>query len=49
MVFRTFFWAVNKDYNTHDHTREAAEELGLKPGDKVKAIIKATEVIIEKE
>lgn len=30
-------------------TKEAARELGLKPGDKVKAVIKATEVLIAKE
>ncbi|MFQ6051648.1 MAG: TOBE domain-containing protein [Candidatus Hydrothermarchaeota archaeon] len=30
-------------------TREAIEELGIKPGDKVEAIIKATEVLIGKE
>jgi molybdopterin-binding protein len=30
-------------------TREAAEELGLKKGDSVKAIIKATEVIISRD
>ncbi len=30
-------------------TREAAEDLGLKEGDKVKAVIKATEVMVSKE
>lgn len=29
-------------------TRRSAEELGLKPGDSVTAIIKSTEVIIQK-
>ena len=29
-------------------TRTAAESLGLKPGDEVKAIIKSTEVLIDK-
>jgi molybdopterin-binding protein len=29
-------------------TRGSAEHLGLKPGDSVKAIIKATEVLIDK-
>lgn len=29
-------------------TRGSAESLGLKPGDEVKAIIKATEVLIDK-
>ncbi len=29
-------------------TRTSAEGLGLKPGDKVKAIIKSTEVLIDK-
>jgi molybdopterin-binding protein len=30
-------------------TKEAAEELGLKEGDKVEAVIKATEVMVSKE
>lgn len=30
-------------------TKESAEKLGLKKGDKVTAIIKATEVMVEKE
>ncbi len=30
-------------------TREAVEELGLKEGDKVDAVIKATEVMVSKE
>jgi molybdopterin-binding protein len=29
-------------------TRASAESLGLKPGDQVKAIIKSTEVLIDK-
>jgi molybdopterin-binding protein len=29
-------------------TRTSAETLGLKPGDKVKAVIKSTEVLIDK-
>jgi molybdopterin-binding protein len=29
-------------------TRSSAENLGLKPGDRVKAVIKATEVLIDK-
>lgn len=29
-------------------TRGAAESLGLKPGDEVKAVIKSTEVLIDK-
>jgi len=29
-------------------TRTSAESMGLKPGDEVKAIIKSTEVLIEK-
>jgi molybdopterin-binding protein len=29
-------------------TRGSAEQLGLKPGDSVKAVIKATEVLIDK-
>jgi molybdopterin-binding protein len=29
-------------------TRASAESLGLKPGDKVKAVIKSTEVLIDK-
>jgi molybdopterin-binding protein len=29
-------------------TRGSAEHLGLKPGDQVKAVIKATEVLIDK-
>ncbi len=30
-------------------TKEAAEELGLKEGDKVEAVIKATEVMVSKD
>ena len=30
-------------------TKEAVEELGLKEGDKVEAVIKATEVMVSKE
>jgi len=30
-------------------SKEAAEDLALKPGDKVEAIIKATEVIVAKD
>jgi len=30
-------------------SKEAAEELGLKPGDRVEAVIKATEVLVAKE
>ena len=30
-------------------TKEAAEELDLKEGDKVEAVIKATEVLVSKE
>ncbi len=30
-------------------TREAVEELGLKEGDKVEALIKATEVIVSRD
>ncbi len=30
-------------------TKEAAEELGLKEGDKVEAVIKATEIMVSKD
>ncbi len=30
-------------------TKEAVEELGLKEGDKVEAVIKATEVLVSKD
>jgi molybdate transport system regulatory protein len=30
-------------------SKEAAEDLALKPGDKVETIVKATEVIVAKE
>jgi len=30
-------------------TKEAVEKLGLKEGDKVEAVIKATEVLVSKE
>ena len=30
-------------------TKEAVEELGLKEGDKVEAVIKATEVMVSKD
>ncbi|NJE85864.1 molybdenum-pterin-binding protein [Thermococcus sp. CX2] len=40
---------TNPDVITAMITREAVEELGLKPGDKVRVVIKATEVMVEKE
>jgi len=30
-------------------TREGADELGLKPGDSVKVVVKSTEVMIQKD
>jgi molybdopterin-binding protein len=40
--------AVGNDLVTSVITREAAEELGLKEGDSVVAIIKSTEVMVGK-
>jgi len=40
---------VGKDVIESVITRRSAEEMKLKVGDKVKAVIKATEVMLEKD
>lgn len=50
MVASTVKIEISKSANlTSMITKEAVEELNLKEGDKVEAVIKATEILISKE